>query len=104
MQKVKLAMKSSENHQMKGNVQLDEFVVGGKETGKQRRIFDGKKSKVACAIELTDDGKIKRGYTNVINDYSAKSIKPLFDTHLIKKQKLKPTNVQIKKSLQKIII
>ena len=28
-------------------------------------------------IELTDDGKIKRGYANVINDYSAKSIKPL---------------------------
>ena len=40
MQKVKLAMKSSENHPMKGNVQVDEFVVGGKETGKQGRSFD----------------------------------------------------------------
>lgn len=89
MQKVKLAMKSSENHPMKGNVQVDEFVVGGKETGKQGRSFDSKKSKVACAIELTEDGKIKRGYANVINDYSAKSIKPLFDTHIDKEAKIR---------------
>jgi hypothetical protein len=27
-------------------------------------------------------GKIKRGYANVIDDYSAKSIKPLFDEHI----------------------
>jgi hypothetical protein len=51
---------------MKGNVQVDEFVVGGKEIEKQGRSFDSKKSNVAFAIELADDGKIKRGYANVI--------------------------------------
>lgn len=104
MQKVKLAMKSSANHPIKGNGQVDEFVVGGKETGKQGRSFDSKKSKVACAIELTEDGKIKRGYANVINDYSAKSIKPLFDIHIDKEAKIKTDIGQLIKSSQKIII
>lgn len=89
MQKVRLAMKSSKQFPMKGNVQVDEFVVGGKETGKQGRSYDSKKSKVACAVELTDDGKIKRGYANVIDDYSAKSIKPLFDEHISKDANIK---------------
>lgn len=89
IQKVKLAMKSSENHPMQGNVQVDEFVTWGKETGKQGRSFDSKKSKIACAIALTDEGKIKRGYANAIDDYSAKSIKPLFDTHTDKNVKVK---------------
>lgn len=56
---------------------------------KQGRSFDSKKSKVACAIELTEDGKIKRAYSNVINDYSAKSLKTLFDTHIDKEAKIK---------------
>jgi ISXO2-like transposase domain/Transposase zinc-ribbon domain len=82
MQKVRLAMKSSKLHPMRGNVQADEFVLGGKETGKQGRSYDSKKTKVACAVELTEDGKIKRGYGILIEDYSAKSIKPLFDQHI----------------------
>lgn len=32
-------MKSSQQYPMKGNVQADEFVVGGKETGKQGRSY-----------------------------------------------------------------
>ncbi|WP_158728025.1 MULTISPECIES: IS1595 family transposase [unclassified Flavobacterium] len=89
MQKVRLAMKSSKQYPMTGNVQVDEFVVGGKETGKQGRSYDSKKAKVACAVELTDEGKIKRGYANVIDDYSAKSIKPLFDEHISKDANIK---------------
>jgi hypothetical protein len=89
MQKVRLAMKSSEAHPLVGEVHVDEFVVGGKEIGKQGRSFDTKKSKVVCAIELTEQGKIKRGYANVINDYSADSITPLFEKHISKAAKVK---------------
>lgn len=84
MQKVKIAMKSSFQYPLMGDVQVDEFVVGGVETGKRGRSYDTKKSKVVCSIELTEDGKIKRGYAKVIDDYSAESIKPLFDDHISK--------------------
>ncbi len=59
MQKVKIAMKSSGKYPMIGLVQVDEFVIGGKETGKQDRSYDSKKAKVVCAVELTNTGKIK---------------------------------------------
>ena len=89
MQKVKIAMESSKSYPMHGNVQVDEFVIGGKETGKQGRSYDTKKAKVACAVELTDDNKIKRVYANVIENYSAESIQPLFDTHISKEASVK---------------
>lgn len=89
MQKVRLSMKSSQLFPMEGIVQVDEFVVGGKETGKQGRSYDTKKSKVVCAIELTEDNKVKRGYSKTIEDYSAKSIKPIFDEHISKNAKVK---------------
>jgi len=88
-QKVKSAMASSKQYPMKGNLQVDEFVVGGKETGKPGRSYDAKKAKVVCTVELTDEGKIKRGYAKVINDYSAKSIQPIFDDHISKEAKIK---------------
>ncbi len=88
-QKVKLSMKSSKSHPMETIVQVDEFVIGGKETGKQGRSYDTKKAKVVCAVELTDKGKIKRGYAKVIEDYSAKSIMSIFDDHISKKAKIK---------------
>lgn len=88
-QKVKTAMESSKKHPMKGDVQVDEFVIGGKETGKQGRSYDTKKVKVVCAVELTEEGKIKRGYAKVIDDYSAKSIQPIFDDHISKEAKIK---------------
>ncbi len=89
MQKVRIAMKSSGKLPMVGDVQADEFVIGGKETGKQGRSYDTKKTKVACAVELTKDGKIKRGYAAIIDDYSAESIKPLFDAHISKEANVK---------------
>lgn len=89
MQKVKLAMESSKQYPMTGAVQVDEFVIGGKETGKQGRSYDSKKSKVVCAVELTDEGKIKRGYGKIIEDYSAESIKPIFEEHIDKEAKVK---------------
>lgn len=67
---------------MTGTVHVDEFVIGGKETGKQGRSYDSKKSKVVCAIELSEKGKIKRGYAKVIDNYSVNSIEPIFKEHI----------------------
>lgn len=88
MQKVKTAMESSKNHAMVGKVQVDEFVIGGKEDVKQGRSCDSKKSKVAIAVELTDKGGVKRAYTRVIGNYSSDEIQPLFDEHISKEAEI----------------
>ena len=63
MHKIRKGMKSSEVHPMDGNVYVNEFVVGGKEDGKPGRGYDSKKKKVVCALQLTDDGKVRRFYS-----------------------------------------
>ena len=84
MQKVREGMKSSGKSPMEGKVVVDEFVVGGKEANKQGRSYDSKKKKVVCAVELTDKGKVKRMYAERIEDFSAKSLRPIFDDHIAK--------------------
>lgn len=82
MHKVREAMKSSEKHPMDGIVHIDEFVVGGKEKEKQGRSYDSKKKKSICAVQLTDDGKVKRFYILKIKDFSAQSLRTIFDKHV----------------------
>lgn len=82
MHKVREAMKSNENHPMGGTVHVDEFVVGGKEQGKQGRSYDSKKKKTVCTVELTDKGKVKRFYALKIKDFSAKSLRTIFAKHI----------------------
>ncbi len=82
MHKVREAMKSSENHPMDGTVHVDEFVVGGKEKGKVGRSYNVKKKKVVCAVELTDEGKVKRMYSMKIDNYSAKELEKIFEKHI----------------------
>lgn len=101
-QKVKISMKSSKQYPMINNVQVDEFVIGGKETGKQGRSYDSKKAKVVCAVELTEHGKIKRGYAKVIQDYSAKSIQPIFDEHISKEAIIKTDKWTAYKKISKV--
>lgn len=74
MHKVREAMKSIEDYHMTGVVNVDEYVVGSYEEGKPGRSYDSNKKKAVCAVELTDDGKVKRFYTFQIPDYSAKSL------------------------------
>lgn len=62
MQKVRVAMKSSQKYPLSEIVHVDEFVVGGKEDGKQGRSYDTKKAKAVIAVELTDKNKVKRVY------------------------------------------
>jgi transposase-like protein len=82
MHKVRKAMKSSNGHPLKGNVQVDDFVFGGKESLKQGRSTDSKKKKIVGAVELTGEGKVKRAYFNKITDYSSKSLRSIFDNHI----------------------
>ena len=84
MHKVREAMKSSESNPMDGHVHVDEFVVGGKEEDKPGRSYDSKKKKSICAVQLTEDGKVKRFYALKINDFSAKSLRGIFDKHVSK--------------------
>lgn len=84
MHKVREAMRSSENYPMEGNVHVDEFVVGGKEKGKVGRSYDSNKKKMVCAVELTDDGKVKRMYSLNIDNYSAKELEKVFEKHISK--------------------
>lgn len=82
MHKVREAMKSSGNNPMDGNVHIDEFVIGGKEEGKVGRSYNSKKKKVVCAVQLTDEGKVKRMYSMRIDNYSSKELKRLFIAHI----------------------
>ncbi len=80
--KLRLAMKSTEEIEMEDDVQVDEFVVGGHEVGKQGRSYDTKKSKAVCAIQLTKNKGVKRVYIRAIDDYSSKSLRGIFDAHI----------------------
>ncbi|MFN8266669.1 MAG: IS1595 family transposase [Chitinophagales bacterium] len=84
MHKVREAMKSNENNGMIGTVYVDEFTVGGKEESKQGRSYDAKKKKVICAVEVTEEGKVKRFYARKIKDFSARSLREIFDKHIDK--------------------
>lgn len=82
MQKVRIATKSSQQHKLIDLVHVDEFCIGGKETGKQGRSYDSKKKKAVIAVELTPKHQVKRMYIKGINDYSAKSLTPIFEQHI----------------------
>ena len=82
MLKVREAMSSSGNNPMDGNVHVDEFVLGGREQGKIGRSYSGKKKKAITAVQLTEDGKVKRMYAMKIEDFSAQSLQYMFVNHI----------------------
>jgi ribosomal protein L37AE/L43A len=82
MLKVREAMSSSENNPMDGNVHVDEFVLGGKDEGKVGRSYNSKKKKAVTAIQLTDEGKVKRMYAMRIEDFSAQPLQYIFINHI----------------------
>jgi len=82
MLKVREAMSSSENNPMDGEVHVDEFVLGGRENGKIGRSYAGTKKKAITAVQLTEDGKVKRMYAMKIEDFSAKSLQYIFINHI----------------------
>lgn len=82
MQKVRTAMGSSQQYPLSEIVHVDEFTVGGKEEGKQGRSYDSKKKKAVIAVELNRKHKVKRVYVKSIEDYSARSLTPIFEEHI----------------------
>lgn len=89
MHKVRRAMQSSHQQAMVGEVHVDEFVYGGKENLKPGRSYDTKKKKIVVAVELTDNGTVKRVYFNKIKDYSSKSLQVIFDKHISEQADIK---------------
>ena len=88
MHKIRKVMKSSEQHPMDGNIQVDEFTVGGKEQGSPGRSYKSNKKKIVASVELTETGGIKRVYALRINDYSSKSLRVIFKKHISKDAKV----------------
>lgn len=80
-QKVQMAMKSSERYPLEDEVHVDEFEIGTPQAGEQGRSKSDKKVRIVIAFEHRD-GKSGRGYARVFEDYSAESLKPIFDTHV----------------------
>jgi len=81
-------MKSSESQPMDGTVRVDEFVIGGKDPGKPGRSYDSRKKKAVCAVQLTEDGKVKRMYIKKIKNFSSKSLIDIFDRYISKEAKV----------------
>lgn len=48
----------------------------------------GAKKKVVCAVELTEAGKAKPYYALQIKDFSSKSLRPIFKSHIDKDAQL----------------
>jgi transposase-like protein len=101
MHKIRKGMESSQSLPIEGIVQVDEFVVGGKENNKQGRSYDSKKKKVVIALELTQDDKVKRVYAMRIEDYSSKSLKEIFEKHISEKASVKTDEWKGYRPLQK---
>ncbi len=84
--KVMAGMESSENHPMEGDVEVDEFVVGGKESGVKGRE-SGSKKLVVIAIEKKGKG-VSRIYARHIERASKSEIVPFMITHIASSAKI----------------
>lgn len=101
MHKVRKGMESSQSFPINGIVQVDEFVVGGKENNKQGRSYNCKKKKVVCAVELNEKEKVKRVYALRIDDFSSQSLRQIFEKHISKRAEVKTDDWKGYRPLQK---
>ena len=86
-QKVMKAMKSSGNHPLTGQVQVDEFVVGGQEEGVRGRK-NNKKQLIVIAIEKKGRG-VSRMYGKVISASTSKELGDFMRKTISKESKIK---------------
>ena len=82
MYKVRKAMQSSQKYPSSELVHVDEFNVCGKEEDKQGCRYGSKKKKAVIAVELSEKHQVKKVYVKSIDDYSAKSLAPIFEEHI----------------------
>ena len=77
--KIQESMKSSEKYPLEKTVHVDEF--GTRKKGEQGRSKSQSKIRIVLAIEIRGN-KSGRAYAKVIEDYSCKSLTPIFETHI----------------------
>lgn len=87
MSKVRKAMSSSQLHLVEGTCEVDEILIGGKQSGKRGRGAKGKK-KASILVEKDSKGNIKRAYGVKIDNFSTKELRKIFDRHISKKAKV----------------
>lgn len=80
--KIQQAMQSSKKNVLTGEVQVDEFFIGGPEEQKRGRS-KGKKRLVVVALEKVNEG-VGRAYAQVIEHSSAKEFAPFFNDYISK--------------------
>lgn len=80
--KIQQAMQSTCNYPLTGEIQVDEFYIGGEEEGKPGRS-KGDKKLVIVALEIVSGG-LGRAYVQIIEDTSAKLFNPFFKSHIAK--------------------
>lgn len=80
--KVQQAMKSSEQYPIAGRVEMDEFVVGGKEQGNQGRAKGSRKIIIVGLEKVKRNKKMGRAYAQCIKGYSAEDFKAFFESHV----------------------
>tara|TARA_R110000737_G_scaffold37558_1_gene57359 strand:+ start:2702 stop:3079 length:378 start_codon:yes stop_codon:yes gene_type:complete len=80
-QKAQATMQSSKRNPLEDEIRVDEFEIGTPQKGEQGRSKSDKKVRVVLAVEQRE-GKAGRAYTKIIEDYSSKSLKVIFDTHI----------------------
>lgn len=78
--KVRLAMKSSEEYPLTGQVEVDETFIGEKDQNVGRSTET--KSLVAVAVEKNGATGVKRMYARIINSSSAEQLKTIFVKHI----------------------
>lgn len=90
--KIQLAMSQKDSKQLKGLVEVDEFVVGGKEKKAQGRSL-GKKQIGLLGIETMVNSKGKKGirkaFCQAIEGYSSEDFRPFFESRIEEKAKIK---------------
>lgn|SRR5690554_2806783 len=83
--KVQDYLKSSGKHKLTKLVHVDEFEIGTPKTGKQGRAKTDKKIRVVIACEIRknkhkkDKSIIGNAYARIIEDFSEKSLRPIFE-------------------------
>ena len=80
--KIQQAMQSSKQNNLTGEVQVDEFFIGGQEEQKRGRS-KGKKRLVVVALEKVNGG-VGRAYAQIIEHASAKEFRPFFNDYISK--------------------
>lgn len=85
--KIRLAMQSSGNHPLEGQVEVDEAFIGQKEPNVIGRGAENK-AQIVLAVEKHGGIGIKRVYARMIENASSSELKQIFDKHISKEAKV----------------